>query len=191
MYSMTNQLQIHINSKQKKLKPIIFVGHSLAGAVATLVTLWVLEKRLKQSSPLCITLKHSSPFCVTFGCPLVGDKRLVEAVGHEKWGGKFCNVVSKHDIVPRMLLAPLESIAKPLIAILPYWQGIHVPDAFVQNACRMLLNNVLDSLMESDEVVKRSPYMPFGTYMFCSINGATCIENSETVLKMLHWTMQS
>ena len=55
----------------------------------------------------------------------------------------------------------------------------------------MLLNNVLDSLMESNEAVKRSPYMPFGTYMFFSINGATCIENSETVLKMLHWTMQS
>ena len=83
MYSMTNQLQIHINSKQKKLKPIIFVVDSLAGAIATLVTLWVLEKRLKQISPLCITLKHSSPFCVTFGCPLVGDKRLVEAVGRE------------------------------------------------------------------------------------------------------------
>ena len=100
-------------------------------------------------------------------------------------------MVFKHDIVPRTLLAPLESIAKPLIAIFPYWQGKHVPDAFVQNACRTLLNNVLDSLMESDEAVKRSPYMPFGTYMFCSINGATCIENSETVLKMLHWTMQS
>ena len=73
MYSMTNQLQIHINSKQKKLKPIIFVGHSLAGEVATLVTLWVLEKRLK----------HSSPFCVTFACPLMEDKRLVEAFGRE------------------------------------------------------------------------------------------------------------
>ena len=100
-------------------------------------------------------------------------------------------MVSKHDIVPRMLIAPLESIANPLISIFPHWQGIHVPNAFVQNACRMLLNNFLDSLMESDEVVKRSPYMPFGTYMFFSINGATCIENSETVLKMLHWTMQS
>ena len=167
------------------------MGHSLAGEVATLVTLSVLEKRPKQSSPLCITLKHSSPFCVTFGCPLVGDKRLVEAVARENWGGNFCHVVSKHDTVPRMLLAPLESIAKPLIAIFPYWQGIHVPDAFVQNSCRMLLNNVLDSLMELNEAVKRSPYMPFGTYMFFSINGATCIENSETVLKMLHWTMQS
>ena len=107
MYSITNQFQIHINSKQKKLKRIIFVGHSSVGEVATLVTLLVLEKRLKQSSPLCITLKHSSPFCVTFGFPLVGDKRLVEAVGRENWGGNFCHMVSKHDIVPRMLLAPL------------------------------------------------------------------------------------
>ena len=75
-------------------------------------------------------------------------------------------MVSKHDIVPRMLLAPLESIAKPLIAIFPYWQGIHVPNAFVQNACRTLLNNVLDSLRELDKAVKGSPYRPFGTYMF-------------------------
>jgi surfactin synthase thioesterase subunit len=79
MYSMINQLQIYTDSKQRKLKPIIFVGHSLGGAVATLATLWVLEKRLRQSSP----------FCITFGCPLVGDERLVEAVGRENWGGNF------------------------------------------------------------------------------------------------------
>jgi hypothetical protein len=196
LYIMENtdfkkKLQIYINSKQKKPKSIIFVGHSLGGAVATLVTLWVLEKRLKQSSPFCITLKDVNPFCITFGCPLVGDERLVEAVGREHWGGNFCHVVSKHDIVPRMLLAPLESIAQPLIAIFPYWQGINAPDAFIQDACRTLLNNVFDSLRESNGVVKKSPYRPFGTYVFCSSNGAACIENSETVLKMLHWTIQS
>ena len=103
-------MQIYIDSKQRKLNPIIFVGHSLGGAVATLATLWVLEKKLRQSSP----------FCITFGCPLVGDERLHEAVGRENWAGNFCHVVSKHDVVPRMLLAPFESIVEPLIAILPY-----------------------------------------------------------------------
>ena len=107
MYSMIYQLQIYMDPKQKKLKPIIFVGHSLGGAVATLATLWVLKKRLRQSSP----------FCITFGSPLVADVGLFEAVGRENWTGNFCHVVSKHDIVPRMLLAPFESIAKSLRAI--------------------------------------------------------------------------
>ena len=62
-------------------------------------------------------LKQSSPFCITFGCLLVGDIRLVEAVGHEKWIGNFCHVVSKHDIVPHMLLIPFESILEPLITV--------------------------------------------------------------------------
>jgi hypothetical protein len=138
----------------------------------------------------------------------MGDVGLVEAVGRENWSGNFCHVVSQHDIVPRMLLAPFESIAEPLIAILPYWQGIMandsvtVPDSVIQVACRTLLNNVLQytytvennglgSLRELDGDIKRSPYRPFGTYMFCSGEGAVCIDNSETVLKFLHLTMQS
>jgi len=192
------RMQVYTDSKQRKLKPIIFVGHSLGGAVATLATLWLLEKRLRQSSP----------FCITFGGPLVGDVGLVEAVARENWAGNFFHVVSQHDIVPRMLLAPLESIAEPLIAILPYWQRIManesktVPDSLIQDACRALLNIVLqynntvtnygpDSLRESDGVIKRSPYRPFGTYMFCSSEGATCIDNSQSVLKILHLTLQS
>eukprot|EP00253_Pinus_taeda_P015650 PITA_15650 len=192
------KMQIYTDSKQRQLKPIIFVGHSLGGAVATLATLWVLEKRLRQSSPLCIT----------FGSLLVGDVGLVEAVGRENWAGNFCHVVSKHDIVPRMLLAPFESIVEPLIAILPYWQGIMandsktVPDSSIQDAGRTLLNNVLqythtvinygpESLRELGGVIQRSPYRPFGTYMFCSGEGAACIDNSETVLKILHLAMHS
>ena len=79
MYSMIYQLQIYMDPKKKKLKPIIFVGHSLGGAVAALATLWVLGKRLRQSSP----------FCITFGSPLVGDVRLVDTVGHENWASNF------------------------------------------------------------------------------------------------------
>ena len=66
------------------------MGHSLGGEVATLATLWVLEKWLRQNSP----------FYITFGCPLEGDVGSVEAVGRENWIDNFCHVVSKHDIVP-------------------------------------------------------------------------------------------
>ena len=78
----------------------------------------------------------------------------------------------------------------------------NVPDSFTQDACRTLLNNVLqythtianhvlDSLRELAGVIKRSPYKPFDTCMFYSSEGTTCIDNSETILKILHLTMQS
>ena len=89
------------------IKQVQFVGHSLGREIATLATLWVLENRLRQSSP----------FCITFVCPLVGDVGLVEPVGCENWTRKFCHVVSKHDIVLQMLLVPFESIDEPLIVI--------------------------------------------------------------------------
>lgn len=137
----------------------------------------------------------------------MGDVGLVEVVGCDNWGGNFFHVVSQHDIVPRMLLAPFESISKPSIAIFPYLQGIMdndskiVPNSFSHDVCRTLLNSILqytnmvanyglDSPRELDGVIKRSPYMPFGTYMFCLGEGATCIDNSKIVLKMLHLTMQ-
>ncbi|GLJ44995.1 hypothetical protein SUGI_0947200 [Cryptomeria japonica] len=41
------------------------------------------------------------------------------------------------------------------------------------------------------ESVLRSPYRPFGSYMFCSTQGAACIEDREVVLKMLYFIMQS
>jgi len=88
-----------------------------------------------------------------------------------------------------MLLAPFESTAEPLNALLPYWWGritnarTDQPDSFIQNAYRTLLQSV----RESDT----SPYKPFGTYMFCSSHGAACIANSQTVLEMLRLTMQS
>eukprot|EP00253_Pinus_taeda_P027873 PITA_27873 len=167
------QAKIYTDFEQKKIKPIIFLGHSIGGAVATLATLWVLGKRLRQSSP----------FYIMFGCPLVGDERLVEAVGRENWGGNFCHVVSKHDIVPRMLLAPIESIANSLTTIFPYWQGINVLDSLIQDACRTLLNQIF--------VSPSSPYKPFGTYMLCSSNGAPCIQNAQKVLEMLSLTMPS
>ncbi|KAH9304204.1 hypothetical protein KI387_008608, partial [Taxus chinensis] len=171
-------------SKQKKEQAIIFAGHSIGGAVASLATLWFLEKRAR----------NISPFCITFGSPLVGDARLGEAIGREDWSGKFCHVVSKHDIVPRMLLAPFESIMEPLKAIMPYWQNIIGIDS-VQEACRTLLSNVLMFISTIANNYPghsglRSPYKPFGTYMFCSGRGAACIEDSEAVLKMLHYTIQ-
>ncbi|XP_059077752.1 protein EDS1B-like [Cryptomeria japonica] len=179
-------------TKLRREQSIVFTGHSMGAAVATLATIWFLEKRVRQISP----------FCITFGSPLVGDVRLEEAIGRENWSGKFCHVVAKNDIVSRILLAPLESISEPLSAILPYYGSLMgnasmaVSHPSIQEACKALLNNVLQytSTIANNYVGEsdlRSPYRPFGTYMFCLKHGAVCIEDSEAVLKMLHFTMQS
>ncbi|GLJ28544.1 hypothetical protein SUGI_0561650 [Cryptomeria japonica] len=175
-----------------KEQTVIFVGHSVGGAVAALATLWFLEKRFR----------NSSSFCITFGSPLVGNATLHEAIGREDWLDRFCHVVSKYDIVPRMHLAPLESIKMPLDAIVPNWRNKMGQDHVaplqlsIPEACRILLENVLKytSTIANNypgESGVRSPFVPFGTYMFCSTHGAACIEGSEAVLKMLHLTMRS
>ncbi|KAH9304200.1 hypothetical protein KI387_008604, partial [Taxus chinensis] len=185
------QMQRLIN--QKKEQAVVFVGHSMGGAVATLAMIWFLEQRVRQISPLCIT----------FGSPLVGDVRLGEAISREDWSGKFCHVVSMNDIVPRMLLAPVESFAEPFNAIFPLWASLTLRafmsvshDLLFQETCKTLRNNVLQytSTLANNsggDSGLRSPYKPIGTYMFCSIYGAACIEDPEAALKMLHFTLQS
>lgn len=79
-----------------KLKPIILLVHAMGVVVATLVTLWVLEKRLYLEK----RLRQSSPFCIKFGKTLVGDVGLGEVVARENWVGNFYHVVSKYDVIP-------------------------------------------------------------------------------------------
>ncbi|XP_057867987.1 lipase-like PAD4 isoform X2 [Cryptomeria japonica] len=175
-----------------KEQAIIFVGHSIGGAVAALATLWFLEKRLR----------NSNSFCITFGAPLFGNAIIREALGCEDWLGRFCHVVCKYDIVPRMNLAPYESTAKPLDAIVPHWwskMGIDcaaVSHFSISEACMALVNSVLKctSTIANNypgESGLRSPFVPIGTYMFCSTHDAACFEDSEAVLKLLHFSMQS
>ncbi len=45
--------------------------------------------------------------CITFGAPLVGDSHLAEYVQQQGWSGFFYQAVTRHDLVPRVLLSPL------------------------------------------------------------------------------------
>eukprot|EP01018_Ginkgo_biloba_P033519 Gb_34241 [translate_table: standard] len=242
----TSQLENEILGEANQDKTIVLTGHSVGGAVATLATLWILEKGLRP---------HSPPMSITFGSPLVGDGNLAQAIRSKKWAAKFLHVVSMHDIVPRIFLAPLASISKPLAELLQFWllsmaersafmtsttndwiesvsdhRGVRLktlwpssywPKSNTENEgtlvlrqhCRELIATVLKnaSLVASyatvtclayatkmgsmginSTVVKQiSPYRPFGCYVFCSRNGAACIENHEAVLQMLYYTLRS
>eukprot|EP01018_Ginkgo_biloba_P029750 Gb_40574 [translate_table: standard] len=203
------ELKTEVQKAQGENKRIVFAGHSLGGAIASLATLWILEKRHE-----C----KAAPFCVTFGSPLVGDKTLSQAIRREKWSGQFFHVVSRHDIVSRILLAPSKSISKPLAALIPYWwksmnstaKNIDKRDPLSEEEKSSLLTSVLKHASalanyvtvayrastnivfgEVNNLVKQSPYRPFGCYVFCSKSGAACIDNHEAILQMLYYTLQS
>ncbi|GLJ40550.1 hypothetical protein SUGI_0836640 [Cryptomeria japonica] len=142
--------------------------------MATLATISFLDKRMKNIYPLCIT----------FSSPLVGNVALRESIGSQDWLGRFFHVVSTHDFVPRMLLAPFESIVLHLISIFSQGEIIMGNDFDPIQACRELLDNVKC-------LGKSSPYKPFGIYMIYSTQGAACIEDSQAALEMLILTLQS
>lgn len=47
-------------------------------------------------------------FCVTFGAPLVADAAVVELVKDRLWTQDFLHIVSRHDLVPRILIAKMQ-----------------------------------------------------------------------------------
>ena len=45
--------------------------------------------------------------CITFGAPLVGDLHLQHIVEERGWRDNILNVVTRHDLVPRVMVANL------------------------------------------------------------------------------------
>ncbi|KAL5993122.1 Lipase-like pad4 [Asimina triloba] len=178
-------------------RAVVFTGHSIGGAIASLATLWLLSSFPSLSSSVSL-------LCVTFGSPLLGNEALSRAILTERWGGRFCHVVAKHDIVPRLLFAPLSSMSMQLNQLLEFW---HLRMKFPQMSGRPIaqLSNseiylyVLDHLAAVDARVRAKQqteedsasaccdlYTPFGSYLFCSDDGAVCMDNATAVVRMLY-----
>ncbi|CAL1357942.1 unnamed protein product [Linum trigynum] len=80
--------------------PLIVTGHALGGSIASLFTLWLLD-RMSSKKPA-----KRLPLCITFGSPLVGDKGLHLAVSQRStWPSCFLHVASSRDPLPSALLA--------------------------------------------------------------------------------------
>ncbi|KAK4272072.1 hypothetical protein QN277_020672 [Acacia crassicarpa] len=84
------QLKSQIDLK----KPVIVTGHAVGGSLASLFTLWLIEKMdSSDKHPL-----DKLPLCITFGSPLVGDKSLQEAIARSSnWNSCFLHVVHPRD----------------------------------------------------------------------------------------------
>lgn len=144
-------------------KSIVITGHSIGGAIASLLTLWL----------LCRLQTICSVICITFGSPMLGNESFSRAILQQRWAGYFCHVVSQNDIVPRLFFAPSCSFQ------------------FISEENKtQLLCVVLDSLgVVSKGEYKKSSFCPSGSYLFCTNKGSVCVDNGMLVIKLLYLTL--
>lgn len=175
----------------QKSKSIVITGHSVRATTASLSTLWLLSHLQRSNSPSLPIL------CITFGSPLLGNESLSRAILRERWDGNFCHVVSKHDIMPRLLFVPPLQFINQLKFLLNFWHLSMTSPQF--QALATQLNNEekaeifrfvmgrLEVLAQAEEAGSATrAFWPFGSYFFCSEEGAICIDNATSVIKMMH-----
>lgn len=85
-------------AESAKSTAYIITGHCLAGCVASLFTLWLLDS-LDASTTIW-------PLCITFGSPLLGDNGFQRAVSQFSAWNCLLHVVHKDDCFPRLWLRP-------------------------------------------------------------------------------------
>ncbi|XP_027359287.1 senescence-associated carboxylesterase 101-like [Abrus precatorius] len=90
-------------SEIKGSTPLIITGHGLGGSVASLFTISLLGG---------IGSAKNRPLCITYGSPLIGDKKLQQAISRSSnWNSCFLHVVSLKDPLPRLFITNHSSSA--------------------------------------------------------------------------------
>lgn len=177
--------QSQMRAIMENTKSIILTGHSIGGAIASLTTLWLLSFLQSNPSPPQV-------LCITFGSPLLGNHSLSKALLRQRWTGNFCHVVLKHDIVPRLLFASLDSIDTHLHLLLQYIQlgqsASQITDEIRDQLFSFVLGQTEAAANGSDENEggRSGSFWPFGNYLFCAEEGAVCVDNAVSVVKLLH-----
>ncbi|GFP97694.1 protein eds1l [Phtheirospermum japonicum] len=186
-------------------KQIIFTGHSSGGSIAILATIWFFEKYIRFNH------YNTSPFCLTFGSPLVGNHIFSHALKRENWARHFIHFVTKHDIVPRIMLTPRSHIEQGLNHILDFFNpkstcnnfpDSNVASSFLLSVMRnslsvashaaCYLKGCTNLLLETvANIVDLSPYRPFGVFVFCTGSGKMVVlDNPDAVLQLLFFCLQ-
>lgn len=120
-HQMLDQLKTEIISSTA----LIVTGRALAGSVASLFTLSLLDT---------IGSGKNRPLCITFGSPLIGDKNLQEAISRSStWNSCFINVVSHKDPLPRLFItnksSPAAALTPQTNAYMPFGTFLLCSDA--------------------------------------------------------------
>ncbi|XVF61079.1 hypothetical protein PTKIN_Ptkin08bG0100400 [Pterospermum kingtungense] len=180
-----------------KVKSIVITGQSIGGTTASLSALWLLCHLPSMSSPMFTVL------CITFGSPLLGNEALRRSILRQRWGGNFCHVVSKHDIMPRLLLADIANHYSKIQTLLHFWHWCMASDphvivtglssqlpADVKDTIFQCVSKDLELLAQAEEP-SESLFRPFGSYVFCCQEGAICVENAASVIKMMYLMLKT
>ncbi|XP_040384839.1 lipase-like PAD4 [Oryza brachyantha] len=195
------EFQVLLN--QIRGKAVVFTGHSLGGAIATLVALHYLCTL--SSSSACAPAPPV--LCVTFGSPLLGNEALSRAILRERWAGNFCHVVSQHDVVPRLLFCPLNVTPAHIAVGLQLHQlpvrarraaGVvatvtaRMADTNQESLRQLILEHAgaaaIEQKLAAPVIRGGSPYRPSGAYVLCSPDGAACVDNLTAAVQMLYAT---
>ncbi|KAK8653487.1 hypothetical protein V6N13_127483 [Hibiscus sabdariffa] len=194
--SFYSRLQIQIAELVGKVNSIVLTGHSIGGPLASLSALWLLcHLQSTLSSPMSV-------LCITFGSPMLGNEALHRSILRQRWGGNFCHVVSKHDIMPRLLIFTEIVNNIPIIqSLLHFWNccmasphviadglSSQLPQDLKTNVFQCVLKD-LQVLAHAEHLSANSLFWPFGGYVFCSLEGAICVENSASVIRMMYLMM--
>ncbi|GMI68590.1 ARABIDOPSIS PHYTOALEXIN DEFICIENT 4, PHYTOALEXIN DEFICIENT 4 [Hibiscus trionum] len=193
--SFYSGLRIQVAALVGKVKSIVMTGHSIGGTAASLSALWLLcHLQSTMSSPMSV-------LCITFGSPLLGNEALHRSILRQRWGGNFCHVVSKHDIMPRLLFAEITNHVPIIQTLLHFWHcympsphvivdglSSQLPQDLNTNVFQCVLKD-LEMLAHAKDVSAESLFWPFGSYVFCSLEGAICVENAASVIRMMYLMM--
>ncbi|XP_039157735.1 lipase-like PAD4 [Eucalyptus grandis] len=176
-----------------KVKMIILIGHSFGATTASLTALWFLSHLQPVASPISV-------LCLTFSTPLLGNESLYRAILRNRWGGSFCNVVSKLDVVPKLFFAPLTSLTPQLHLLLQFWQDITTSPSLEQLVGELrkqnfdeFFSNIKDcvkDVAQSEEEGRNNLFWPLGSYLLFSEEGAICLDNATSVVKMMHLMLE-
>ncbi|XP_056168360.1 lipase-like PAD4 [Syzygium oleosum] len=194
-YHSRPDFQSQIRSLLAETKSIVITGHSLGGSVVLLTALWLLSYLKSIFSPLSV-------LCIGFGSPFLGNESLSQAVLRERWGGSFCNVVSTHDIMPRLSLDQSLVLTPQWQALIRFWYtSMMSPNSM--NLANLQLNEEdkarlfssvaadMERLAQAGEGEGGRSFWPFGNYLFCSDEGAICLDNAVSVNKMMHLMLRT
>eukprot|EP00667_Euglena_gracilis_P000921 EG_transcript_921 len=161
---------------------LLVCGHSLGGAIASLVTLRLLDSQGPSAvEPDCVWRVR----CVTFGMPLVGCERLAAYVRNHRY--QFHHCVCNGDVVPRLLVAKNKAQASftetmmsdsiPRLTQAAVAVGAPTASPYVATVVGLATGFALPLMMQPWLDRQFRPYHPFGTYLFINVEeGWECDE---------------
>ncbi|KAK7381366.1 hypothetical protein VNO78_34004 [Psophocarpus tetragonolobus] len=136
-YEKLDQLKSEIHSSTR----LIVTGYGLGGSVASLFTISLLDN---------IGSAKNRPLCITYGSPLLGDKKLQQAISRSSnWNSCFLHIVSLRDPLPRFLItmhgSSAAAVSSQTCAYTPF--GTHLLCSDTYSTCFENPDSVLELLI--------------------------------------------